>query len=71
MVGVSTLAGYGFVFLDPFKKVIFGVLMAALLIPSALVLIPAFLELRTMHLLNARLGLASSRLVPVYRSPPM
>ena len=42
----------------PFKKVIFGALMAALLIPSALVLIPAFLELRTMHLLNARLGLA-------------
>jgi ABC-type glycerol-3-phosphate transport system permease component len=54
----SSLAGYAFAFLPiPGKRIVFGVLMSALLIPAALFLIPAFIELRAIGLLNTQLGL--------------
>ena len=56
---VSSIAGYAFTFLPiPAKNVVFGLLMCALLLPSALFLIPAFIELRNLGLLNTRTGLA-------------
>jgi ABC-type glycerol-3-phosphate transport system permease component len=59
VIVVSSLAGYAFAFLPiPGKRIVFGVLMAALLLPAALFLIPAFVELRTLGLLNTQLGLA-------------
>jgi ABC-type glycerol-3-phosphate transport system permease component len=59
VVVVSSLAGYAFTFLPiPAKNVVFGLLMCALLLPSALFLIPAFIELRNIGLLNTRTGLA-------------
>ncbi|MCU1525934.1 MAG: binding-protein-dependent transport system inner rane component [Microbacteriaceae bacterium] len=59
VIVASSLAGYAFAFLPiPGKRVVFGVLMSALLIPAALFLIPAFIELRTLGLLNTQLGLA-------------
>jgi ABC-type glycerol-3-phosphate transport system permease component len=59
VVVVSSLAGYAFTFLPiPAKNVVFGLLMCALLLPSALFLIPAFIELRNLGMLNTRTGLA-------------
>lgn len=59
VVVVSSLAGYAFTFLPiPGKNVVFGLLMCALLLPSALFLIPAFIELRDLGMLNTRTGLA-------------
>jgi ABC-type glycerol-3-phosphate transport system permease component len=59
VVVVSSLAGYAFTFLPiPAKNVVFGLLLCALLLPSALFLIPAFIELRDLGLLNTRTGLA-------------
>ena len=59
VVVVSSVAGYAFAFLPiPAKNVVFGLLMCALLLPAALFLIPAFIELRNLGLLNTRTGLA-------------
>ena len=59
VVVVSSVAGYAFTFLPiPAKNVVFGLLMCALLLPAALFLIPAFIELRNLGLLNTRTGLA-------------
>lgn len=62
VVGVivgSSLAGYAFAFLPiPAKRVVFALLMSALLIPAALFLIPAFIELKNFGLLDTQLGLA-------------
>jgi ABC-type glycerol-3-phosphate transport system permease component len=59
VIVVSSLAGYAFTFLPiPAKNIVFGLLMCALLLPSALFLIPAFIELRNLGLLNTRTGLA-------------
>ncbi len=59
VIVVSSVAGYAFTFLPiPAKNVVFGLLMCALLLPSALFLIPAFIELRDLGLLNTRTGLA-------------
>lgn len=59
VVVVSALAGYAFAFLPiPAKNIVFGGLMVALLLPAALFLIPAFIELRNLGLLNTRVGLS-------------
>jgi ABC-type glycerol-3-phosphate transport system permease component len=59
VIVVSSLAGYAFAFLPiPARNVIFGLLMCALLLPSALFLIPAFIELRSLGMLDTRTGLA-------------
>lgn len=59
VVVVSALAGYAFAFLPiPAKNVIFGILLVALLLPAALFLIPAFIELSNLGLLNTQVGLA-------------
>jgi ABC-type glycerol-3-phosphate transport system permease component len=59
VVVASSLAGYAFVFVAvPAKKTLFAVMMFALLIPAPLLLIPAFIELRTFGLLNTRTGLS-------------
>lgn len=62
VVGVvlaSSLAGYAFVFVAiPGKRTIFAAMMCALLIPAPLLLVPAFVELRALGLLNSRTGLA-------------
>lgn len=59
VVFFATLGGYAFSVLPiPGKDVIFGILMAALLIPGALIIVPAFAELRGMGLLNSLTGLA-------------
>jgi ABC-type glycerol-3-phosphate transport system permease component len=59
VVLASSLAGYAFVFIGiPGKRALFAVMMFALLIPAPLLLIPAFVELRGLGLLNTRSGLA-------------
>jgi len=59
VVVVSSLGGYAFTFLPiPAKNVVFAILMCALLLPSALFLIPAFIELRDLGMLDTRTGLA-------------
>ena len=59
VVLASSLAGYAFAFLPiPGKRIVFACLMSALLIPAALFLIPAFIELKNLGLLDTQLGLA-------------
>jgi ABC-type glycerol-3-phosphate transport system permease component len=59
VVAVSSLAGYAFAILPvPGKRVLFSILMGALLIPAALILVPSFLELRDLGMINTRTGLA-------------
>jgi multiple sugar transport system permease protein len=56
---VSVLAGYGFaMFRFRGSGLVFGVVLLGFMIPFQAVLIPLFLELHTMHLLNSLLGLA-------------
>ena len=56
---VSVLASYGFaMFRFRGSGLVFGVVLLGFMIPFQAVLIPLFLELHTMHLLNSLLGLA-------------
>ena len=59
VVVVASLAGYAFASLRvPFKGPLYVLLMSALFVPAAIILIPAFLELRSLGLLDTRQGLA-------------
>ena len=56
---VSLLAGYGFgMFRFRGSGLVFGVVLLAFMIPFQAVLIPLFLELHSLHLLNSLLGLS-------------
>jgi len=56
---VSLLAGYGFgMFRFRGSGLVFGLVLLGFMIPFQAVLIPLFLELHTMHLLNSLIGLA-------------
>ena len=56
---VSLLAGYGFaMFRFRGSGLVFGLVLLGFMIPFQAVLIPLFLELHSMHLLNSLLGLA-------------
>ncbi len=56
---VSLLAGYGFaMFKFRGSGLVFGLVLLGFMIPFQAVLIPLFLELHTMHLLNSLIGLA-------------
>jgi multiple sugar transport system permease protein len=56
---VSLLAGYGFaMFAFRGSGLVFGLVLLAFMIPFQAVLIPLFLELHSLHLLNSLLGLA-------------
>jgi multiple sugar transport system permease protein len=56
---VSLLAGYGFgMFRFRGSGLVFGLVLLGFMIPFQAVLIPLFLELHTMHLLNSLLGLS-------------
>lgn len=53
VVFLSTLSGYAFARLEfPFKSQLFSLLLFSLMIPAAITLIPAFLLLRDLKLLN-------------------
>ncbi|HCW50688.1 MAG TPA: carbohydrate ABC transporter permease [Clostridiales bacterium] len=57
-VTVSTLTAYGFSrFQFPAKELIFKVMLITMMIPGMVALIPTFLVMRDLHLLNSRLGL--------------
>jgi len=59
VVVVSCFGGYAFAWLDiPAKRSLYALLLSALLIPAGILLIPAFLELRSFGLLNTRTGLS-------------
>ncbi|MBN2118885.1 MAG: carbohydrate ABC transporter permease [Anaerolineales bacterium] len=54
VVFLSTLSGYAFARLEfPFKNQLFSLLIFSLMIPAAITLIPAFLLLRDLKLLNS------------------
>ena len=54
VVFLSTLSGYAFARLEfPFKSQLFSLLIFSLMIPAAITLIPAFLLLRDLKLLNS------------------
>lgn len=54
VVFFSSLSGYAFARLDfPFKNLLFSLLLFSLMIPSAVTLIPSFLLLRDLKLLNS------------------
>lgn len=53
IVFLSTLSGYAFARLDfPFKNLLFSLLIFSLMIPGAITLIPVFLLLRDLQMLN-------------------
>ena len=54
----STLAGYAFAKLRfPFKNLIYVTLLATLIMPATALIIPLYLELKTLGLLNSQVGL--------------
>jgi multiple sugar transport system permease protein len=56
---VATLAGYGFAqFRFRGSRVIFGLVLLAFMVPFQAILIPLFVEMHTLHLLNSLIGLA-------------
>lgn len=58
VVSLSTLAGYAFAHLNFwYKEPIFLVLLGTLMVPAAVLLIPLFLQLRNLSLIDTRLGL--------------
>ncbi len=61
VVGVlvfATLSGYAFAKLDfPFKNVLYLLLLTTLMMPGTALIIPLYLELRTLGLLNTQAGL--------------
>ncbi|MCL4425500.1 MAG: carbohydrate ABC transporter permease [Firmicutes bacterium] len=57
-VTVSALTAYGFArFKFPAKELIFRVLLFSMMVPGMVTLIPTFLVMRDLHLLDTRLGL--------------
>jgi ABC-type glycerol-3-phosphate transport system permease component len=58
VVSLATLAGYAFAHLDFWaKEPIFLVLLGTLMVPAAVLIIPLFLQLRNLKLINSHLGL--------------
>lgn len=58
VVFLATLAGYAFAWLSfPAKKLIYVVLLTTLLIPATALIVPQFLELKQLHLLDTTAGL--------------
>lgn len=56
---VATLAGYGFAqFRFPGSQLIFGLVLVAFMVPFQAILIPLFVEMHFLRLLNSLLGLA-------------
>jgi len=55
---LSTLAGYAFAKLRfPFKNLIYVILLATLMMPATALIIPLYLELKKLGLLNSQIGL--------------
>lgn len=58
VVALATLAGYAFAkFQFPAKEAIYVVLLVTLMLPATAIVVPLFLELRSLELLNTRQGL--------------
>lgn len=58
VVSLATLAGYAFARIEfPGKHLIFLVLLSTLMLPGAVLIIPLFLQLSEMHLIDTQLGL--------------
>lgn len=58
VVALATMAGYAFAHLDFWwKEPIFLTLLGTLMVPSAVLIIPLFLQLRNLGLIDSRLGL--------------
>jgi ABC-type glycerol-3-phosphate transport system permease component len=58
IVALGSMAAYALArFHHPAGKLVFGLLVAGLTIPAQLAVVPLFFELRTLGLLNSRLGL--------------
>ncbi|GAB4561451.1 MAG: carbohydrate ABC transporter permease [Anaerolineae bacterium] len=58
VVFLATLAGYAFARIEfPGKQMIFLVLLSTLMLPGAVLIIPLFLQLSEMHLIDTQLGL--------------
>lgn len=58
VVFLATLAGYAFARIEfPGKHLIFLVLLSTLMLPGAVLIIPLFLQLSEMHLIDTQLGL--------------
>lgn len=58
-VVTSILAAYAFAFLRfPFKRVIFAIFMATLMLPIEVTLLPNIVTIRDLHLMNSYAGLA-------------
>ena len=62
----SALAGFAFARLDfPGKDILFSILLASLMIPGIILLVPKFIILNEMHLINTYAGLTLPGLVSV------
>jgi len=58
VVILASLAGYAFARIDfPGKQTIFLLLLSTLMLPGAVLIIPLFLQLSDMHLIDSQLGL--------------
>ncbi|GAB3571173.1 carbohydrate ABC transporter permease [Amycolatopsis endophytica] len=58
VVALAALGGYSFAKLEfPFKEPIYVVLLVTLMLPATAIVVPLFLELRSLELLNTRQGL--------------
>ena len=58
VLALSTLGGYAFAKLDfPGKQLIYIILLSTLMLPITAIIIPLFLEMRALNLLNTRQGL--------------
>jgi ABC-type glycerol-3-phosphate transport system permease component len=58
VVALATLAGYSFAKLTfPFKQWIYVILLSTLMLPATAIIIPLFLEMKSLSLLNTRQGL--------------
>ena len=56
--GLGAMAAYALArFAHPFAQAIFWLFLAGLMLPAQLAMVPLFFELRTLELLNSRLGL--------------
>jgi ABC-type glycerol-3-phosphate transport system permease component len=58
VLAFATLSGYAFAKLSfPFKQTIYVTLLSTLMLPVTAIILPLFLQLRTLNLLNTRQGL--------------
>jgi ABC-type glycerol-3-phosphate transport system permease component len=58
VVALATLAGYSFAKLEfPFKQWLYVLLLSTLMLPATAIIIPLFLEMKSLSLLNTRQGL--------------